>query len=61
MIREVPVVKEGQAVKMDGYDSVEGIGGFLKGGKGAVVAMMIHKRWKGRWKVVMRQRCRIGI
>jgi len=35
--------------------------GFLKGGKGAVVATMKHKRWEGRWKVVMRERCRIGI
>ena len=61
LIQEVPVLKEGQAVKMEGYDSVEGIGGFLEGGQGAVVATMIHKRWEGKWKVVMRQRCRIGI
>ena len=61
MIQEVPVLKEGQAVKMEEYDSVEGVGGFLEGGHGAVLATIIHKRWEGKWKVVMRQRCRIGI
>jgi len=55
LIQEVLVLKEGQAVKKEGYDRVE-VGGFLEEGQGAVVATMIHKRWEGKWKVVMRQR-----
>jgi len=39
---------------------VGGVGGFLEGGSGVVVARMIYKRWRGMCRVIVRERVRIG-
>jgi len=61
LFQEIPVLEGERTVSMDGYDSVDGVGGFLERGEGAVVCTKIHERWEGKWRVVVRVRVRIGI
>jgi len=46
---------------MDGNEIVGGVGGFLKRRREAVVATLIHKRWRDKYRVIVRERVRIGV
>jgi len=61
MFQEIPVIDGERTVDMEGYDSVDGVGGYLQGGEGAVVCIKVHERWEGKWRVVVRERARIGL
>jgi len=61
LFQEIPVLEGEKTVSMDGYDSVDGVGGYLERGEGAVVCTKIHERWEGKWRVLVRERVRIGI
>jgi len=61
LFQEIPVLEGEKTVNMEGYDSVDGVGGYLKGGQGAVVCTKVHERWEGKWKVLVRERVRIGL
>ena len=61
MFQEIPVIDGERTVVMEGYDSVDGVGGYLQGGVGAVVCIKVHERWEGKWRVVVRERVRIGL
>jgi len=61
LFQEIPVLKGEKTVVLDGYDSVDGMGGYLQGGEGAVVCVKVHERWEGRWRVLVRERTRIGL
>ena len=54
-------VAVGEGDKFYGLEGYEVIGGFIKREKGSVVSMVIHKRWKGRYKVLDRCQWKIGV
>ena len=61
LFQEAPVLEGERTVSMEGYESVDGMGGYLKGGEGAVVSTKVHERWEGKWEVIKRERTRIGL
>ena len=61
LFQEIRVLEGERTGSMEGYESVEGMRGYLKGGERAVVYTKVHGRWKGKWEVVKRERTRIGV
>jgi len=59
--QEVPIIDEEKMYRLEGYDSIEGVGGYLEKGEGAAVCMMVHEKCRGRWKVIKRSRKKIGV
>jgi len=43
LFQEVPVLEGEQTVHRDGYDSVDGVGGYLQKGEGAVVCIKVMR------------------
>ena len=48
LFQEVLVLEGEKMVSMDGYESVDEMGGYLVGGEGAVVCTKVHERWEGK-------------
>lgn len=46
---------------LDGYETIGGVGGFVRKEKGSVVSMLVRERWRGRYEVVERCQWKIGI
>ena len=61
LVQEICVYDGDKVGGMDSYEMVAGVGGFLEESRGTVVAMLIYKRWKGMYKVIVRERVRIGV
>jgi len=59
--QEVPIIEKEKMYRLDGYENRDGVGGYLEEGEGAAVCMMIHEKYRGRWKVIKRSRKKIGV
>jgi len=60
-LQEVAVSKEDGMYGMEGYESICGVGGYVKRGVGSVVGMLISEVWRGKYEVIGRSQVRIGI
>jgi len=61
LFQDILVVGREKTVELEGYESVNSIGGYLESGQGAAVSILVSKGWEGKWNVVVRERVRIGL
>ena len=64
--QEIPLDGEGRWFTIEGYTIIGGVGGIGGGGNGmverrGVVGIMIGDRWKDRFRVLERERRKIGV
>jgi len=60
-LQEMAVSKEDGLYRLEGYESICGIGRYVEKKESLVVGMMISKMWRGKYEIIHRSEVKRGI